>query len=428
MSRLLLAGCAAVLLAAPALAADDSIQLRRQYTDKVLAMEDSAAGHVALAKWCETNGLADRAILHWQETLHRDADNKEARAALGFVRRGMEWVPASQAAPAWQPGTSSASLPPTTVAVETASRENRRVIAKEVQAIAIRYLGTTDPQSWEKGREAILMLREPDAAEPVFRILGIGGVEMRKLACEALGQIPGEEAGKYLVKFTLLDPSQDVYGAAVAALAKRTEGRAVPMLVNALNGSEKTLKRAAYALGEMQEWRAVPALISRLKTQEPRVYDAPRPGGGTSGPSAYFFSGTVVTYVADATPVVAEGAVGWDPTIGAIPVGSVLRVDNPRVTIHRTVIEFVKQPVVREALTKITGQDYEFRTQDWWKLWDQRKAEFAGAASVPDAPKAAVPARTPPPRTEASAPPAETAAPATETAQPPTDAVAPPAQ
>jgi hypothetical protein len=388
MMRFIAIVCFGFLLAAPALAVDESIQIHREYVDRVLTMDDSAAGHIALAKWCESHNLADRARKHWEEAVRRDPDNKEARGALGFVRRGAEWVPVSQAAPP--------AIGPTTVVVEPTSPERRRALSQDILAIAIRYLGTTDPQSWEKGREQILMFREPEAAEPISRILGVGSVEMRKLACEALGQIPGEEAAKYLVKFTLGDQSEDVFKAAVSALASRMADRGVPMLVNALNGSEKALKRAAYALGEMQEWRAVPALIGHLKTQEPRVvtYDAPRAGGG-GGPSAYFFSGTIVTYIADMTPVVAEAAVGWQPTIGAIPAGACLRVDNPRVTIHRTIIQVVPQPMVREALTKITGEDHEYRSQDYWKLLDKHRLEAAGNATPAPSPAQAPP---PPPR------------------------------
>jgi len=395
MVRLIPVVCVGFLLAAPALAIDESIQIQREYIDRVLTMEDSAAGHVALAKWCESHNLADRARKHWESAVQRDPDNKEARGSLGFVKRGAEWKHVSDA------GVAAPAIGPTTVVVEQTSPERRRSIAQDVQAIAIRYLGTTDPASWAIGREQILLFREAAAAEPINRILGVGGVEMRKLACEALGQIPGEEAARYLVKFTLGDVSVDVYKAAVAALASRTADRGVPMLVNALNGSEKALQRAAYALGEMREWRAVPALIGHLKTQEPRVvtYDAPR-GSGGSGPSSYFFSGTVVTYIADVTPVVAEGAVGWDPTIGVIPIGSCLRVDNPRVTIHRTIIEVVPQPTVREALTKITGEDREFRSQDYWKLLDKHRAE-GGSSTIPSAPaKSPPPEAAPPPPSE----------------------------
>jgi hypothetical protein len=376
--RLLPALCVLFFLAAPTLAADGSVQAQREYIDRVLALDDTVAAHIALARWCEANGLMDRARQHWQAVVRRDADNKEARAALGFVRRGTEWVPASQTS------ALPAELPPTTVVATPPSPAKRRGLAQEVQAIVVSYLGSADPRVQENGRDLILMMRDPEAAEPIFRILGAGSVEMRQLACEALGRIPGEDAGKYLVKFLLIDPSEDVFLAAVAALASRDQDRGVPMLVNALNGSGKAMARAVFALGEMREWRAVPALIGHLKMQEPRIVTSivthPRPS---------MFSGTLIPYVANVTPIVANGVVAWKPTIGYVGSGIGFADSTPEV-VQRTVYELVPQPAVREALRKITGQDCEFRTQDWWKLWDKRRVDTAPTLAPP-------PSEAPPP-------------------------------
>jgi hypothetical protein len=338
--------------------------------DRFLTVENTAEAHAALARWCQANGLPDKARVHWQETIFRDADHREARTALGFVRRNMEWVQASSAAPA--PAAARAG-----VAEDPTLGRRRAEFTQQVQDTVRTLLGSMDPATQDQGRRRLLMIRDPAAVEPVGRILGAGDDEHRILACEILGQIPGDEAGRRLVKFVLADPSRPVYEAAVKALALRTDGRGLEMLLNALSGSEEVLKRAAYALGEMREWRAADALVARLKTQEPRVrtYDAPRDTSLSGNSGAYFFSGTVVTYVKDVEPVVAEGAVGWDPTIGTIPVGAMVSVQNPRVTIHRTIIEFVRQPVVREALQKITGQDFEFNSEAWRDYLRRRESD-----------------------------------------------------
>ncbi len=373
MIRSLLPVALSLSLAGAAQAIDYSAQLQREYTDRLLTMDDTPAAHVKLATWCEGVGLQDKAKTHWQETLHRDADNKEARQALGYIRRNMKWVRAQDAP----------SLPPLAVGAGAAApkdptlEQRRRALSREIQDISITYLSSMGPGAWDEGVQKILTIRDPAAAEPIARILGSGSVEVRKLACETLGQIPGEDAARHLVKFVLADESVDVYKAGVAALEARTEERGLRQLLNALNGSEKVLKRSAYALGEMREWRAAPALISKLKTAEPRVrtYEAPRAGTISPGPSGYFFSGTITTYIADVEPVVAAGAVGWNPTVGAIPTGAMIAAHNPRVTIRRTVIEFVHQPVVREALKKITGQDFEFNSQAWRDWLRRRKSD-----------------------------------------------------
>jgi len=104
----------AVLIVFPltgAAAAQDDFALQKAYNDRLLAMDDSAAAHVELAKWCEEKGLADRALVHWQEALSRDPENAEAKRALGLDSP----VAAKAAEPASPrpriPPSSSASAP-----------------------------------------------------------------------------------------------------------------------------------------------------------------------------------------------------------------------------------------------------------------------------------------------------------------------------
>jgi len=371
MVRSLLPVALALSLASAAQAIDYSAQLQREYTDRLLTMDSTPAAHVKLATWCDGVGLQERAKIHWQQALLRDADNKEARKALGYVRRNMKWVRA-QDAPSL-PAPSAAPAAPKDPTFE----QRRLALSREIQDISITYLSSMGPGAWKEGVEKILMIRDPAAAEPIARILGSGSVRMRKLACETLGQIPGEDAARRLVKFVLADASVDVYKAAVAALEVRVGERGLRQLLNALNGSEKVLQRSAYALGEMHEWRAAPALISKLKTAEPRLRTYEARDTGTQ-----MFFGTILPYVADVEPVVAAGAVGWRPTIGVIPSGAMISVNNPRVIIHRTVIEFVRQPAVREALKKITGQDFEFNSQAW-RNWLRRHEADRDAAVAP---------------------------------------------
>ena len=84
MRRALLAAFTVFALAGAAAAAEDDFALQKAYNDRLLAMDDSAPAHVELAKWCEQQGLADRALVHWQEALFRDPTNAEAKRALGL--------------------------------------------------------------------------------------------------------------------------------------------------------------------------------------------------------------------------------------------------------------------------------------------------------------------------------------------------------
>ncbi|MBM4017322.1 MAG: hypothetical protein FJ288_03185 [Planctomycetes bacterium] len=240
----------------------------------------------------------------------------------------------------------------------------------------MRYLSSGDPAKRAEGRRRVMAIRDPAAAEPVARILSLGGEDNRRLACEALAQIPGDEAVRILVRFVLTDESEEVYRAAVAALAGRADGRrGLTQLSNALDGSERSLNRAAYALGEIGDLGTAPALIAHLRTPETKVLKAPASGGRPSDTGAYISVSTVTTYIADAEPVVAEAAVGWDLQIGAIPVGTTLSVKNPRVTIYRTIVEFVQRPAVHDALQKMLGEDHQYNPAEWRKALSRKQKE-----------------------------------------------------
>ena len=76
-----------------------------------------------------------------------------------------------------------------------------------------------------------------------------------------------------------------------------------------------------------------------------------------NGQRSYISVATVTTYIADVTPVVAEAAVGWDPTIGAIPVGVTLDV-KATVSADRRYVQMDLRPQV----AAIEGFDHSLVT------------------------------------------------------------------
>jgi len=368
MRPLCLSLAAVLALGAVARADDPSADLLKAYAERLVQMESTAGAHVGLARWCDANGMADRAETHYEEALLFDADCADARAALGYVQRGDEWVLAAEADR------------PRELAIPYATdlAPDPDPLAEEVLDVYRRLLTPSDPDGWSRGRDRILAMRDRAAATPIARILGGGAVEHRVLACEALAAIPGPEAERLLVRFVLKDPARAVFDAAVDALRLRAPDAGIRQLTRALAGTKRSRQRAAYALGEMRSWQSVPALIGRLKAPEMRVMQAPRSSSRSSGSGAYIAVGTVTTYVADAEPVVAEAAVGWDPVIGSVVTGGVLSVGNPRVIGYRTIIKIIApQPLVREALKKITGQDFGFEEEEWRSWYGALRREDA---------------------------------------------------
>ena len=86
--------------------------------------------------------------------------------------------------------------------------------------------------------------------------------------------------------------------------------------------------------------RAIQADIRSTNLQAPRLtlYNGQR---------SYISVSTVTTYIADVQPVVAQAAVGWDPTIGAIPVGVTLDV-KATVSADRRYVQMDLRPQVAD--------------------------------------------------------------------------------
>jgi len=405
----------------------DTLKDEGQYIDHLLAMDDTAAAHVALARWCEARGMHDRARVHWREALVRDDNQPEARAALGFVRRGLEWVPAETARPAPLPVETDPTLP-----------ARRLELEREIRDVANDLLGADDPDKIRQGRLRIMMVRDPAAAEPIMRVLGIGPIEWRVLAAEVLVQIPGDDALRFLLGLALADTSDAVHDAAVESLRLRDDHRVVqPLIYACARGLEATMRRAAHALAELRAWEAVPALIANLKTVEYHtvlVTELRRPTA---------VSGLLVPYVMNVRPVVAPGVVAYDPVIGYIsPYGFVEYRRPVEVTTEKTEARTVEQPPVLEALKKITGVDHGY-DEGAWRRWltaeerrraekeraaaaeARRRAEKEKAAAAPVAPAPAPAADGPasPPRPAVPPPPPSPPPPPAE----PTPAAPPPA-
>ena len=67
---------------------DEEVALQFEYNQHVLRMDDTAASHVQLAKWCQEHGLLDQAKGHLESALLRDPENVEAQTSLRALQSG----------------------------------------------------------------------------------------------------------------------------------------------------------------------------------------------------------------------------------------------------------------------------------------------------------------------------------------------------
>jgi hypothetical protein len=299
-------------------------------------------------------------------------------------------VPATTLSPA---ATAPAEATPPATPTEPNVAQKRAAIEREVRDIVTRFLGSADPVKQEEGRLRLLQIHDPAATEPIVRLVGVGDPNSRQLACEALGQIPGDEAAKFLAKSVLADESEPVRSMALKSIKARSDHLALPYLVNGLNSQGPAYPRAALALAEVGDLQAALAMLGVLRRQEQRVIEVVQ----TTQNQPSMFSGTVMAYVAGAHAVASGGVVAVVPDIATIGGGTGFGSGStaPKTeVVKKTVLVTVEQPIILDALKKITGQDFGFNTYQWRNWIQDALTKEKAAKKAAETPKP-LPAATP---------------------------------
>jgi HEAT repeat protein len=127
-----------------------------------------------------------------------------------------------------------------------------------------------------KAAEALGLLKEAQALEPLIDILLNGETALRCEVIRALGRIGGPRAVIALI-MALGDPEPYIHYRVAQALGEIGPEAVDPLRVTLLVGSEATLRqRAAEVLGELGDARALPSLIAALADKAPTVGHAVR--------------------------------------------------------------------------------------------------------------------------------------------------------
>ena len=239
----------------------------------------------------------------------------------------------------------------------------------------------------QAARKEIAAIRDPAAVGPLATVfLDQKDVNKRVMAAEALGTIGGDEAGLDLYKVWLHDDDHDVLAAARKALAGMQSTKLSAAMKAALSGSDgQALVRTAELLADAGPSASgtsdsVLRLINSLVTQETRTIRHET----TQSQRSWIMDGTQQAYVSSLTPVVAQGAVGFAPTIGVLQTGSVLDVKATVEPWNEHVTQTVPHPEVLDSLRRLTGQDFSYDIGAWRTWYWAHVAQQAAKAAPSD--------------------------------------------
>ncbi len=144
-------------------------------------------------------------------------------------------------------------------------RRRDAVVAADPRGLKVTYDDVTlldDPRFTVRDRALDAFAERGDVA-PLRGALSSSSTRLRRNAVWALSRIANDEARTAIVG-ALGDPSESVRQAAAHACGKLQEPRAVPALIEMLDGTPHLQRAAATALGRIGDEAAVPALLAQL--------------------------------------------------------------------------------------------------------------------------------------------------------------------
>ena len=177
---------------------------------------DTAEGQLALADWCAKHGLPAQERAHLTRVIDQDTNHAVARARLGFVREGNDWIS------------------PAEVAQEQAQGAARQVAMAKWVPVLHEIRQDMEHRSLarrEKAQERLAAIEDASAASAVEPVFADAGDELTIAALAWLGRLRDPEATQVVCRFAVLSSSLDVRQAAAKLLATQPHEQFVPLLL-----------------------------------------------------------------------------------------------------------------------------------------------------------------------------------------------------
>jgi hypothetical protein len=210
----------------------------------------------------------------------------------------------------------------------------RRLAEKDLRKIKLKHFGPI--KKTEIRQAGLLKLRQfagAPALSAMVTVMADEEADVRGTVLDHLADQKNAEADAALAWVAVYDTSKAFRAEALDRVSRRTrELGSVPLTAQSVvasglaSGKAPIATAAAQMAGALKIFEAIPMMAAAQAGPSGGYY-----GGQPDSPDqslAYILVGTQRTFVADLTPVVGESAVGFDPQIGTITEGVVLRVIN----------------------------------------------------------------------------------------------------
>jgi hypothetical protein len=346
-----------------------------------------------LGQWCEGQKLDELARVHYEAALKHDDSLVEAHKKLGHVEHDGRWVSRDELRRAQGLTRHKGRW----ITEEEKAKQEEQALTTAGQAswvrrikLMIQNLRSGAPDRKREAETQFMQIRDPEAVWPLMKVMAGGDADLRVLLAQTLGEIPGKDSARALVRLMLSEAEDVVRGVVLDRLKKSDDPTIEAQLIRALGSEDlRVVNRAAWALGNLDAVASVPRLLNVLVTTEERLVMVP-PATAAQGPGGFppilmAWNGSSAAYMIP--PVVGPGAVAFGATVvpGVFTVDPATGLPGPSVfpeynapppSVNRgpsaQLMTFTYQNVeVLGALVKLTDQDFGYDV-DQWRRWVAR--------------------------------------------------------
>lgn len=216
-------------------------------------------------------------------------------------------------------------------------RKKQLAVEKDLKKIRAQYFrNINNSQRRLEGIAKLKAQAQPEHYQLLIEVFGGEKPDVRSALLSIFRENKADAGDRGLAWLAVTDPDSLIRDAALEHIAARAkEAKEVPPGVYAVAtgalraGTPLQQVNASVLAQQLSLYELIPLLLQAQFGGGPQ---ASAGGNQPRGDLAYVFIGRQTTFVSDLTPLVAENSVAFDPTLGVISTGALLRVHDATVT------------------------------------------------------------------------------------------------
>lgn len=328
-----------------------------EYEKLKAATKDDVEGNLALAKWCDENGMTSRKKAHYERVLELDPENKTARRSLGFKKMiDGQWRTSNDEMEEQGKVKYNGHWISKQEKELLEKQKTEKVQANKMALNIKKWVKKIGTRSEEDALTELESLRDPIAVPGILQVYEAEKRPLvRKILIKCLGRIGDQAALTALLQISVDEKIEELRLSALDEMMPHKGPGVTEYYISRLSPKKSTheqLNYAAYALGVLEDSSAIPALIQALETTHKFQVQTGNSNGQTSATAGRSSSG--------------GGGMGFG--VG----GKTITISKP-----------MQNPEVLESLKKLTGMNFYYDQQQWIR-WYQQQSGGAGASIRPE--------------------------------------------